>query len=220
MSEQPLFEFDKQRLLTDVGTLILSRFMMVRPHTLRVENVESDRAYQRRDIDLIWHRDIPGHEVTTVEIKCDAHAGTDDALTQSDAYPYYARRTGNFAIETVSNDVSNAPGWVFASEADMLLYYFVAVPRSAPELADGLKQSEDRLLADLGVVADRLYVLDLPELRNWFVDIQGGYREVAAQNEGYRTLSRLVPCQDVVDALRHCHIYEDVYQSVLRSLAA
>jgi len=215
VSEGPRFEFDRQRRFTDLGTRILSRFLMRRPRSLRLENVEHDRSFQRRDIDLIWHRAIRGHEQTTLEIKCDAHVGVDEALARSDPYPYYALRTDNFAVETVSNDGSGTPGWVFASEAEMLLYYFVAIPRTVAEIEELSRIGEDYLLANLGVVGDRLYVLDLSELRNWFTTVQNNYREVAAQNEGYRTLSRLAPCQDVVNAIKHCRVFDDVYQMVI-----
>ncbi|HEY4688335.1 MAG TPA: hypothetical protein VIK33_03415 [Anaerolineae bacterium] len=208
------FEFDRQRRLTDIGTLILSRFLAMRPGSLHIENVESDRDFQRRDIDLIWHRAIRGWERTTVEIKCDAHAGDDEALIRSARHPYYARRTDNFALETVSNDVSGSPGWVFASEADVLLYYFAAIPRTIDEIEEWWALGEEYLLATLGIVSDRLYVIDLPELRRWFEAVQGNYREVAAQNDTYRTLSRLVPCDDVVEAIRHCHVVTDVYRAV------
>lgn len=185
-----------------------------------MENVESDRDYQRRDIDLIWHRAIRGWERTTIEIKCDAHGGDDDRLIQAREYPYYERRTGNFAAETVSNDVSGTPGWVFASEARMLLYYFVAVPHTPSEIEEWWTVGEEHLLLNLNVTGDRLYVLDMVELRQWFAGVQEHYREVSAQNERYRTLSRLVPCEDVVEAVRHCHVIEDVYRRAMKSIAA
>jgi hypothetical protein len=217
VSEPPLFPFERQRLFTDAGTMLLSRLLRTRPHSLRVENVERDPEYRRRDIDLIWHRAIPGREITTVEIKCDAHAGSQEALIRSDSYPFYARRTDNFAIETVSNDVTGSPGWIFASEADMLLYYFVAIPRTVDEIERWLRPGEDDALERLGIGGDRLYVIDLPELRAWFANVQTDYREVAAQNEGYRTLSRLVPCADVADAIKHCHVLDGVYGEVLKT---
>ena len=218
MSDAVLFEFSRQRLLTDVATLILSRFLAQRPGSLRIENVEADPEYRRRDIDLIWHRALPGRERTTVEIKCDAHAGDDEALIASPAHPYYQKRTDNFAIETVSNDVSGAPGWLFGSEADMLLYYFAAIPRTIREIEEWWTVGEEYLLATLGLAGDRLYVIDLPELSRWFAGVQSDYREIAAQNEGYRTLSRLVPCQDVVRHVRHCHVFDGVYREVLAGL--
>jgi hypothetical protein len=215
VSDSPTFDFDRQRQYTNVGTLILTRFLMSRPRSLRVENVEGDRSFQRRDIDLIWHRAIGGHERTAVEIKCDTHAGTDEQLIQSLAHPYYARRTDNFAIETISNDVSGSPGWVFGSDADVLLYYFAAIPRTLTELEALDTVGEEHVLANLGITGDRLYVIDLLELRNWFAGVQANYREVAAQNEGYRTLSRLVACQEVVDALQHCYVFDEVYRVVI-----
>ena len=210
----PPFEFDRQRAFTDLGTRVLSRFLMTRPRALRVENVEDDWDYQRRDIDLIWYRAIRGFERTAVEIKCDAHFGTDEALARSPDYPYYTLRTDNFAVETLSNDQAGTPGWVFGSQADMLLYYFVAIQRTLADIEMMWAAGEDFLLAHLAVEHDRLYVIDLPELRAWFEPVQHAYPEVAALNRGYRTLSRLVPCQDVVKAIRHCHVIDGVYREL------
>jgi hypothetical protein len=210
-----VFDFGRQLRLTDIGTLILTRFLATRPGSRRIENVEADRDYQRRDIDLIWYRAIRGFERTAVEIKCDAHAGTDEALIRSPDHIYYAQRTDNFAIETVSNDTTGSPGWILGSQADMLLYYFVAIPRTAVEIEAAWSTGADRLLAGLGITGDRLYVIDLHELRGWFEGAQHQYREVAAQNPSYRTLSRLVPCQDVVQAISHCHVFDEVYHAVM-----
>lgn len=218
MSLESPFDFDRQRLFTDLGTLILTRFLATRPGSVRVENVEQDRAYQKRGIDLIWRRAMPGHEQTAVEIKCDAHAGDDETLIRSPDHPYYAKRTDNFAVETVSNDASGAPGWIFGSEAGMLLYYFVAIPHTVGELRAWQDAGEENLLAHMRITGDRLYVLDLPELREWFTGVQEKYREVPAQNESYRTLSRLVPCGDVLDAVTHCHVFEDVHWRVISAM--
>jgi len=102
----------------------------------------------------------------------------------------------------------------------MLLYYFVAVPCTPSEIEEWRTAGEEHLLLNLRITGDRLYVLDMVELREWFAGVQERYREVPAQNEGYRTLSRLVPCEDVVEAVRHCHVIEDVYQSVVNSIVA
>ncbi|HLF26069.1 MAG TPA: hypothetical protein VJG32_07025 [Anaerolineae bacterium] len=215
MREGLTFEFDRQRLFTDVGTLILSRFLMLRPRSLQLENVELDREFQRRGVDLIWRRAIPGHEQTLVEIKCDTHAGTDETLARSAEYPYYGLATSNFALETVANDVVGKPGWVFGSGADMLLYYFAAIPRTIGEIEELWTAGEEYLLANLNLSGDLLYVIDLPMLREWFVGVQQAYREIAAQNTSYRTRSRLVPCRDVLDAIEHCRLVEDVYRLVI-----
>lgn len=214
MRDSPTFEFDRQLRFTDLGTSILSRFLMGRPHARRIENVEADPRFQRRDIDLIGYRALRGFERTAVEIKCDAHFGADEAMIRSAEYPYCAARTDNFAVETVSNDRTGSHGWIFGSQADMLLYYFAAIPRTLAELEAMWAVGEEFTLARLGIEADRLYVIDLNELRGWFEGVQNAYHEVAAQNQGYPTLSCLVPCRDVVNAIRHCHVIDGVYRVV------
>lgn len=89
---------DASRLLT---------FWLLRQDNVEsVKNVEDDREYQRKDIDLlVYMKD--GTELK-VEVKADRKYNT-----------------GNFFIETVSNLNRNTPGCFLYTEADIMFYYFV-----------------------------------------------------------------------------------------------
>lgn len=77
--------------------------------TIDVVNVENDKRFQKKDIDLLWiymHND----EVHTkkLEVKGDRYS-----------------KTGNFFLETNSNIEKGTEGCFMYTEADYIYYYFV-----------------------------------------------------------------------------------------------
>lgn len=85
---------------TDISAWLLSK-----PETISVVNVEDDPDYQRRDIDLIWTTQTG--EIL-IEIKGDRW-----------------NKTRNLFFETHSNLERGTPGCFMYTEADWLFYYFV-----------------------------------------------------------------------------------------------
>ncbi len=88
-----------------------------------------------------------------------------------------AGRTGNAFIETVSVDTTNKPGWATSSQADILIYLI-----TAPET---------------------IYCIQLSKLRAKLASWQRKYRQVAVNNDGYRTLGLLVPLHEL-EAIADC----------------
>jgi hypothetical protein len=87
----------------------IEAFLRRKPETIAVINVEDDKHFQRKDIDLLWIYKYRGKEyMKRVEIKADRYA-----------------RTGNYFIETISNQQKNTKGCFLYTEADLLFYYFV-----------------------------------------------------------------------------------------------
>ena len=87
-------------------------------------------------------------------------------------------RTGNFFFETQSNKAKGTPGCFLYTEADYLLYYFVE-PRT-------------------------LYILPMPETREWFLTNQHRFAEretstPVGNDQHYVTVGHLVPIAEVVD---------------------
>lgn len=83
----------------------VTRWLWLNPLTRRVRNVESDRAYQAKDIDLLWRT---GAGEIPIEVKGDRHD-----------------ETGNFFFETISNTTTGSPGCFLYTEAAFVFYYFV-----------------------------------------------------------------------------------------------
>jgi hypothetical protein len=76
------------------------------------------------DIDFIWEYD---NGVKTIEVKVDTQG----------------HETGNFAFETVSNEIKGTPGCFMRSKADLLAYFFVE--------------------------SGELYVFNFVKTREWFI---------------------------------------------------
>src|SRR5216684_481669 len=80
----------------------------------RIHDVQLDPRFQQRGVDLLWEReDLP---LEGIEVKGDRQP-----------------KRGNYFFELVSNLERNTPGCFLYSEADLLLYVFVA-PREIHRL--------------------------------------------------------------------------------------
>lgn len=87
----------------------IEKYLKQKPETIAVINVEDDKHFQKKDIDLLWVYKNNGKEyMKRIEIKGDRYS-----------------HTGNFFIETISNKEKNTPGCFLYTEADYIFYYFV-----------------------------------------------------------------------------------------------
>lgn len=88
----------------------IENFLLNIENTIDVINVEDDKYFQKKDIDLLWIKKNKKNRkvVRKIEIK-------------GDRYHY----TGNFFIETISNANKCSPGCFLYSEADYFFYYFI-----------------------------------------------------------------------------------------------
>lgn len=138
----------------------IEAWLRLLPNTVSVRNVEDDQAFQQRDIDLIWQTQGGAYEI---EVKGDRWD-----------------RTGNFFLETHSNEERGTPGCFLYTEADYVFYYFVKT--------------------------HVLYILPMPETRTWFLTQMDTFRErrtttPVGRDAYYTTVGRLVPIQTVLAAI-------------------
>lgn len=100
---KPMLEIAKQ------ASKDIEKYLRNMPETIAVINVEEDKRYQKKDIDLLWVYIQKGKTIIKkIEIKGDRYS-----------------HTGNFFIETVSNREKGTPGCFMYTEADYIFYYFV-----------------------------------------------------------------------------------------------
>jgi hypothetical protein len=131
------------------------------PQTVAVHNVEEDPAYQAHDIDLLWSViEKEQLRVIPVEIKGDRY-----------------HQTGNFFLETVSNEGKGTTGCFLYTRAEWLFYYFVEI---------GL-----------------LYCLPMAAARPWFAANMHRFAErrtstPVGNNRSYVTVGRLVPVKTLL----------------------
>ncbi len=135
----------------------IEAWLLAKPEAIEVINVEDSSDYREKDIDLIYkYRNKAGAELTTsIEIKGDRW-----------------HRTGNYFLETTSNDQKKTPGCFIYSEADWLFYYFVEIRQ--------------------------LHIIPMLEARKWFTDNINDFKEKKtmtplANGSHYNTVGRLVP---------------------------
>lgn len=100
---------DKQfNISLEIGYLGEDRFkeFVKRNPWIDLEDVSELSFYQNKDIDFIITNNLNGRKAT-IEIKTDTFT------------------TGNFFIEETTHEQYNTPGWLYKSEADILIYYFI-----------------------------------------------------------------------------------------------
>lgn len=90
------------------------------------------------------------------------------------------KTTGNVFIETVSKDTSGKPGWVYASKADILIYWPVGMGFIC--------------IASMKRVREKF-------LKDWLTQ----YHLASAQNETYTTKGILVPLDEFTSV---CNLHE------------
>jgi hypothetical protein len=138
------------------GTSDVEIYLKKLPETLKVINVESEEKYREQDIDIIWIRKNGSniHE-TFIEVKTD-----------------YQEQTGNYFLETISNDLKGTLGCFLYTEANYVYYYFINIKE--------------------------LHILPMPSSRDWFIINMGRFKEIPTSTSSngnilYRTIGRIVP---------------------------
>lgn len=101
------YSFDEKNSFSKKGIVIVSDYLKTMKKTVKVINVEDDPKSQSEDIDIIWVRKNQDIEVQIpIEVKTDNYT------------------TGNFWLETFSNEKAGTPGCFVKSKAKYLFYYF------------------------------------------------------------------------------------------------
>lgn len=165
-----------------------------KPRIVRIENVEDQPLYQKKDIDLLVHSYRPrtmDSAVSSIEIKADTYAAGD--------FPG-RRDQGNFFFELVSNDTRSprTPGCFVYCEADHFYYLFLATGTLYTFDCKALQQS---VLKRIGFDANRflnsprsLTEISMPGLKHTSTRIGGIVR--------YRTWGVALP---IAQVLRWAH---------------
>jgi hypothetical protein len=132
------------------------------PRTVAVHNVEDAAAYQAYDVDLLWTLLGRNGRLRTIPVE-----------VKGDRY----HRTGNFFLETVSNEVKGTAGCFLYTKAAWLFYYFVG--------------------------NGRLYCLPVDRVRPWFWHHMDRFAErrtsTPVGDKQYVTVGRLVPITTLLD---------------------
>lgn len=149
-------------------------FLERRPGTVHVVPATAEQQRQD-DVDLVWTRSIDGtHVERTVEVKVDSQVAS----------------TGNFAYETISNELRATPGCFIRTKS----YWFLYV--CATTMTVWAVETER---------VQRWFAAEMAKRKSRFRQFQT-YTEVNGQY--YATLGRLVPVRDFEHGLRNQFVRE------------
>jgi len=151
---------------------------MPAPDSTTYDFDESARAGSAGEARVAAHLREHGFQVTLAATLAEQFAGIDMYATSQEGEcrslevktDRLAHRTGNAAVETVSNDRTGRPGWIHTTTADFILY--------------------------LVEVDDVLYWPRPDAMRAELPAWERSCRRFAAPNRGYRTLGLLVPLSE------------------------
>ncbi|MCK5283093.1 MAG: hypothetical protein KAK00_06805 [Nanoarchaeota archaeon] len=155
---------------------IACKYLRSLKKTIDVKNVEDDPAYQKKDIDLVWvYKKGEDKIMIFVEVKTDNYA------------------TGNFWLETLSNEALGTMGCFVKSKAKYLFYYFTK--------------------------SDSMYIMPLKRAVHWFKDNLNRFRESKTTtnvngNYKHTTVGRLVPIEIMVEEVEGIKLVKEVSKKV------
>lgn len=141
--------------------------------TIQIKNVEEDKEYQKNDIDLVWvYRKKNDEVMISIEVKTDMYT------------------TGNFWLETLSNEGLGTKGCFIKSKARYLFYYFTKW--------------------------DNMYIIPLKKAQSWFVKNLNRFRESKTTtkdekgNYKHTTVGRLVPIHIMMKEVEGIKLVKEV----------
>jgi len=150
------YNFDERNEFSKKGIKAVYSYLNTLKKTIEIKNVEDDKAYQKNDIDLVWvYKKDNNNVMISIEVKADSYT------------------TGNFWLETLSNESLGTMGCFVKSKAKFLFYYFTGW--------------------------DSMYIIPLKEAQSWLLKNMDRFKESKTttkdKNGNYQhtTVGRLVP---------------------------
>ncbi|MEZ4633511.1 MAG: hypothetical protein R2873_32570 [Caldilineaceae bacterium] len=145
------------------------------------EEIERWLCGLRQTVDVTNVELDPQYQALDVDLLWTTHKRTYQVEIKGDR----VETSGNFFFETQSNAEQGTPGCFLYMQADLLFYYFVN-PKD-------------------------LYILPMPQTRNWFLPIQHQFAQRATTtpvgNHHYTTVGRLVPIERVMAEVQDARRY-------------
>ena len=158
--EKGVASFQERQGTERRGMPVIKKYFLSLSQTQSFLDVEIEQQIEL-DIDFTWtHDDIE----EWVEVKIDTQG----------------HKTGNFAFETVSNELKGTPGCFMRSKAHILVYFFVET--------------------------NEMYIIKLPYIRDWFIrelsSRPNRFRpfktHTSVNGSFYPSYGRLVPVAEVI----------------------
>lgn len=107
----PKNSFQYQNSIASKASIEINNFLKNRKNVLRTINIEQDKQFQGKGIDLLcFICESNTLKTKTIEIKADTHS-----------------YTNSYFLEVVGNDSKGLPGGMIYTIADYIFYYFIGI---------------------------------------------------------------------------------------------
>jgi len=170
------YTFEEKNDFSKKGIDIVCKYLQKLDKTIDIKNVEDDPAYQKNDIDLVWvYKKEEDKIMISVEVKTDKYT------------------TGNFWLETLSNEAMGTLGCFVKSKAKYLFYYFTKW--------------------------DSMYIIPLKKAQPWFKENMNRFREskTTTNVDGkykHTTVGRLVPIEVIMKEVEGIKLVKEVSKKI------
>jgi hypothetical protein len=181
-------------LLQAVADRIIERYLREGGAT-GVMRVDGDADPLRLSgVDIVCSR---GGQSSRIKVKADAYYGSDPRKIADQELVFYRAPVDCYAFETISHHVTRDPGWVVASAAEELYYYFLALDQTEDEVAVLMDGPEELFFAELSVERDDLHVIPMAALRTWFETNGDAYTPRPVKIGDHSGWYRIIPVAEI-----------------------
>lgn len=185
-------------LLQSVAVRILVRYLE-RAGARDVIRVPPGHTSSGRGVDLTYAK-LGG--TIRAKVKADPYCGVDPVRIADLELAFYRRRHEEYALETIGEGIDRPAGWAASSDADELLYYFLAIEQTEDEIRDLVADSDDEVFfRGIRVARDDLRIIPMDALRDWFVEHQRDFPSRPVRSGAGSAWYRLVPTAVLEDAV-------------------
>jgi len=167
------YTFAEKDKFSKKGIDVVCDYLNSLKKTIEVKNVENDKNYQKNDIDLIWvYKKDNTSLMISIEVKTDKYT------------------TGNFWLETLSNEEFGTLGCFLKSKAKYLFYYFTEW--------------------------DSMYIIPLKKAQSWFLKNLNRFKESKTTtkdengNHKHTTVGRLVQIHIMMQEVKVIKLVKEV----------
>jgi len=167
------YTFDEKDEFSKNGIKSVCSYLNTLKKTIEIKNVEDDKEYQKNGIDLVWiYRKGKNNVMISIEVKTDKYI------------------TGNFWLETLSNERIGTLGCFVKCKARYLFYYFINWKN--------------------------MYIIPMKKARPWFLENINRFKESKTStkdinnNHQHITVGRLVPINIMMKEVEGIKLVKEV----------
>jgi len=149
-----------------------------------------------------------------IKVKPDSYFGTDPAKVYDRDLVFYRPDAGHYAFESISNNMTREPGWMFNSDADDLYYYYLALTQPEDEVAALLGEPDEVFFSELKVERDELHILPMRQTQHWFEEHFEDYTPRPVTVGDHSAWYRLIPRSDIEGSLPGIRMIGPIFRVV------